>query len=183
MRIYSFVFQDCIARNPKGRFLKYIQQYFRIPGIKILIQYRLCQYLSKNGGGKIIISMSRLLLEHSCGKYCMTISEGLEAKAGLSFPHNGPFVINPRAKIGMNCTIHPQVLIGGDRSKGTPVLGNNVFVGNGAKIIGDCQIGNWVFIAPGAIVTKDIPDNSLVGAGLNNVLKQTGKNHVEMYLK
>ena len=180
MKFYSYVFQDCIARNPKGNFWKYMQQYFRIPGFKILIQYRFCQYVKLNWGG-ILLFVSRLILEHSCGKYCMTINDGLEAEAGLRFPHNGPFVINSGAKIGYNCTIHPQVLIGGDRGKGAPIIGNNVFIGNGAKIIGNCKIGNWCFIAPGAVVTKDIKEGSLVGFGFNNVLNNDGRLHVEMY--
>lgn len=111
----------------------------------------------------------------------MTIDYGLMAKPGLIFPHNGPFVINAGAKIGRNCTIHPQVLIAGDRGKGEPEIGDNVFIGNGAKLIGNCKIGNWCFIAPGAVVTKDMPEGSLVGTGVNNVLNSTGKEHVKMY--
>ena len=110
------------------------------------------------------------------------MSDGLNSGEGLAFPHNGPFVINPGAVIGKYCTIHPQVLIGGDRAKGAPRIGDYVFIGNGAKVIGNAKIGNWVFISPGAIVTKDVPDGCLVGAGLNNILNNDGRKHVEMYL-
>lgn len=112
----------------------------------------------------------------------MTLDERLVAGKGLSFPHNGPFVINYNSIIGQNCTIHPNVLIGGDRGKGSPIIGDNVFIGNGAKIIGKCKVGNWVFIAPGAIITKDVPSNALVGSGLNNIINNDGKRHVELYL-
>lgn len=43
--------------------------------------------------------------------------------------------------------------------------------------------GDWVFISPGAMITKDIPSESLVGYGFNNILNDDGKRHVEMYLK
>jgi len=43
-----------------------------------------------------------------------------------------------------------------------PVLGDNVFVGAGAKVIGDIRIGDNVFIGVNAIVAQDIPDNSRV---------------------
>ena len=43
-------------------------------------------------------------------------------------------------------------------------------------------MGNWVFIAPGAIITKDVPSNALVGSGLNNIINNDGNRHVELYL-
>lgn len=48
---FAFVFQDCIARNPHGGFLKYLQQYIRIPAYKFVIRYRLCQYVKRYFGG------------------------------------------------------------------------------------------------------------------------------------
>ena len=54
----------------------------------------------------------------------MTLDERLVAGKGLSFPHNGPFVINYNSIIGQNCTIHHNVLIGGDRGKGSPKILN-----------------------------------------------------------
>lgn len=178
---FAFVFQDCIARNPHGGFLKYLQQYIRIPAYKFVIRYRLCQYVKRYFGGVILIIL-RLLMERMCGKYGITLSDGLICGKGIMFPHNGPFVINPKAVIGKYCTIHPQVLIGGDRGKGAPIIGDYVFIGNGAKIIGNCKIGNWVFISPAAVITKNIPDGCLVGAGLNNILNDKGREHVKMYL-
>lgn len=48
---FAFVFQDCIARNPHGGFLKYLQQYIHIPAYKFVIRYRLCQYVKRYFGG------------------------------------------------------------------------------------------------------------------------------------
>lgn len=62
--------------------------------------------------------------------------------------------------------------------KGSPRIGDYVFIGNGAKVIENVKIGNWVFISPGAIVTKNVPDGCLVGTGLNDDRCK----HVEMYL-
>lgn len=101
----------------------------------------------------------------------------------MVFPHGFPLVVNPDAKIGCNCIIHPCVLIGRDRGKnGAPTIGDNVFIGNGAKIIGNPTIGDFTFISPGAIVTKDVPNCSLVGAGVNNIINNEGRKHVMMYL-
>lgn len=127
-------------------------------------------------------TISRLHLEKLSSRYLVHLDDKLECGHGLSFPHNGPFIINGGAKIGVYCTIHPNVLIGGDRGKGSPTIGDYVFIGNGAKIIGKVKVGDWCFITPGAIITKDIPSESLVGCGLNNILSDNGRRHVELYL-
>ena len=99
-----------------------------------------------------------------------------------TFPHFFPIVINPESIIGKNCIIHPCVLIGRDRGKvGAPQIGDNCFIGHGAKIIGNPKIGDWTFVSPGAIVTKNIPEGSLVGAGVNNIISDKGKEHVALY--
>ena len=63
--------------------------------------------------------------------------------------------------IGRNCSLHHEVTIGATE-KGVPVLGDDVFVGVGAKIIGPVKIGNNVRIGAGAIVVDDVNNNSIV---------------------
>lgn len=87
-------------------------------------------------------------------------------------PHglNG-IVVSRKAKIGTNATILHQVTIGikmtaamSDRKEDAiaPVIGDNVFIGAGAKIIGNIVIGNNVLIGANAVVTKDVPDGYTV---------------------
>jgi serine O-acetyltransferase len=72
-------------------------------------------------------------------------------------------VIHNRVVIGNNCHIDQQVTIGGTSKKDkVPILGNNVYVGAGAKIIGPIKIGDNVVVGANAVVTKDIPSGSLV---------------------
>ena len=69
--------------------------------------------------------------------------------------------ISKRAKIGKHCTIYQNVNI--LTSKGSaPKIGDNVFIGAGAILLGDIKVGNDVKIGAGAIVTKDIPDGATV---------------------
>lgn len=87
---------------------------------------------------------------HTCGK-------------GLTIWHWGPIIINPASKIGDNCTLYPGVLIGHKiPGGGAATIGNNVFIGAGTKIIGPVKIGNNVTIGQNCVITKNIPDNSVV---------------------
>lgn len=91
---------------------------------------------------------------------------------GLTIWHWGPIIINPAARIGSNCTINPMVVVGHKtQGKGAPQIGDNVFIGAGAKIIGNITIGDNVTIAPNAVVVKDIPSNVVVGGVPATVLK------------
>lgn len=91
---------------------------------------------------------------------------------GLTIYHYGTIIINDKAKIGSNVILYPGVLIGHKvLGEPAPVIGNNVFIGAGAKIIGDVHIGNNVTIAPNAIVVKDVPDNAVVGGVPAHILK------------
>ncbi len=74
-------------------------------------------------------------------------------------------VISGNASIGENCTIFHQVTIGVDEITdpgAAPVIGNNVIIGAGAKIIGGITIGDHVKIGANAVVTKDVPDGATV---------------------
>lgn len=72
--------------------------------------------------------------------------------------------ISPNAVIGKNCVIYQQVVIGQKSidDGASPVIGDNVFIGAGAKIIGNVVIGDNVTIGAGAVVTKDVPNNCTV---------------------
>lgn len=74
--------------------------------------------------------------------------------------------------MGENCTIQSGVVIGnvGD-SDHRPVIGNKVNFGLGCKVYGKIHIGNNVSILPNAVVTKDVPDNAIVGGVPAKIIK------------
>lgn len=65
-------------------------------------------------------------------------------------------------RIGRNCWINQQVVIGHTNREGGPVIGDNVTIHVGAKVLGPIRIGNNVKIGANALVIKDVPDNSVV---------------------
>lgn len=69
-------------------------------------------------------------------------------------------VIHKECIIGENCMISQNVTLGGTLGKhGVPKLGNHVYIGSGAKVIGNITIGNNVKIGANAVVLTDLPDN------------------------
>jgi serine O-acetyltransferase len=84
---------------------------------------------------------------------------------GLYIGHFGTVVISRNSIIGENCNVAPGVIIGQTnrgKSKGSPTLGDKVWVGAGAVLVGNIKIGSNVLIAPNSYVNHDVPSNSLV---------------------
>lgn len=95
---------------------------------------------------------------------------------GLSIAHLGPIVVNGHAKVGKNCRIHPFTTIGIDgRSGKVAAVGDNVYLSNGCKLIGDIEIGDGIVIAAGAVVTKSFTEeNAVVGGVPAKVISYSG---------
>ena len=86
---------------------------------------------------------------------------------GLRIWHYGNIVVNAHARIGKNCTLHGDNCIGNNgTSSKAPIIGDNVDIGVGAKIIGNITIANNVIIGAGAIVNKSITEENVVVAGI-----------------
>ena len=97
-------------------------------------------------------------------KYGIEISPKTEIDTGFYIGHFGG-IVNSSAKIGKNCNISQGVTIGmanRGKNRGVATIGDNVYIGPGAKIIGAVKIGDNVAIGANCVVTKDIPDNGVV---------------------
>lgn len=80
---------------------------------------------------------------------------------GVSFGHGMGIVIARPAKIGARCKIRHQVTIA-NSGEGAAIIGDDVKIGAGAKIIGHVRIGNRVLIGANAVVVHDVPDEATV---------------------
>jgi len=84
---------------------------------------------------------------------------------GLYIGHFGGITVSWRAVIGRNCNLSQGVTIGvsghGER-RGTPVIGDDVYIAPGAKLFGPIRVGNNVKIGANAVVHADVPDNAVV---------------------
>lgn len=94
---------------------------------------------------------------------------------GLCIEHYGNVVINQHATIGSNCRIIGGVVIGATENNKIPTIGNNVFIGFGAAIIGAVTITDGVAVGANAVVTKDIlTPNVSIGGIPAKIISQRG---------
>lgn len=89
---------------------------------------------------------------------------------GFVILHSVGVVINSKVIGGTNIIIESGVVIG-EEKRGCPVLGNNIFIGSGAKIFGAITVGDNVTIGANAVVNKSVASNTVVGGVPARVLR------------
>lgn len=112
-------------------------------------------------GAKLIKQWNRIV-------YACDIGITADIPLTCVFHHAGlGCVIGNNVKMGDNCQIYSNVVIGSKDIRGkfggvNPVIGKNVIVGAGAIILGDIRIGDNVVVAAGSVVLNSVPDNVVV---------------------
>lgn len=139
---------------------------------------RTCAFSRAHGFMKLTLyPVARLMLNHYEYKYGISIPSTTNIGGGFYIGHFGTIVVNELSKIGNNCNISQGVTIGmanrGDK-KGYPEIGNNVYLGPGAKIVGSVKIGNNVAVGANCVVTKDVADNAVVVGVPGRVISYNG---------
>ncbi len=136
--------------NDPPRYVKKLLKYFRLsqftrnPFLRLYYRFRFRIIKSKHG----------LEIWHNT-----KIGKGLY----LGHPYN--ITINEQAVLGENINMHKGVTIGQENRgsrKGSPKVGNNVWIGINATVVGKITIGDDVLIAPNSYVNRDIPSHSVV---------------------
>ena len=94
---------------------------------------------------------------------------------GLCIEHPGFAWADNSCRIGKNCTILPRVLLGKKKPgilQPNIFIGDNVYIGTGATILGPVKIGNNVVIGGGSVVIRDVPDNCVVAGNPARIIRQ-----------
>ena len=110
---------------------------------------------------------ARWVSQRCARKTGIEIHPGATIGKGLFIDHGTGVVIGETAIIGNNATLFHGVTLGGtgkEKGKRHPTIGNNVFIGSGAKILGNIIIGDNVKIGANAVILKNVPSNvTIVG--------------------
>lgn len=147
---YKQLYGADIQRNNGGGYKK-----------KLLKFFRLCQ----TSDNKLLLLYYRWRFKRLKDKNHIELYGKCRIGPGLYLGHVCCITINASAVIGCNCNLHKGVTIGqenrGER-RGAPVIGNSVWIGVNATIVGKITIGDDVLIAPNSFVNCDVPSHSVV---------------------
>ncbi len=138
-----------------------------VPGFRYSVLLRLygwarCNRVAAIGLRQLLV----VALHHYSLRFGIDISRDAKIGSGLYIGHFGGIFVNQGVEIGNNCNISQGVTLGqlnrGDRT-GCPVIGNNVYIAPGAKIIGNVKIGDFSAIGANAVVVNDVAPRTTVG--------------------
>ncbi len=104
---------------------------------------------------------------------------GAEIGPGLLIPHPGYIVVGAGVRLGRHCTLTQGVTIGhgggGTKSLAeAPVIGDRVYIGPGAVIIGPVSVGDDAVIGAGAVVTRSVPPRGVAVGNPARVISRKG---------
>ncbi|WP_392437004.1 serine O-acetyltransferase [Cruoricaptor ignavus] len=171
---YTIIQKDFFRESGKWLNALQIRRKLINPNLHYIYVLRKCQQHRKKNPLGIYW---RVLLRKLQIRYGFQIYPETQIGEGLYLGHWGTVVINKAVKIGKNCNIAHGVTIGQSnrgKKKGTPIIGDEVWIGTNAVIVGAITIGDNVLIAPNAYVTTDVPSNSVV---VGNPAKIIAKNN------
>lgn len=131
------------------------------PGFKIIVNHKIANWLYR----KRLFYLARLVSQIGKKKTGIEIHPGATLGRYLFIDHGNGVVIGEETVIGDYVTIYHQVTLGAtgnEIGRRHPIIGNNVLIGAGSKVMGNIKVGNNVKIGAGSIVLTDIKDNTTV---------------------
>lgn len=153
-------------------FLKAIARYMVNPQFRVLVKVR---HIAATKGKYSLWLHWRLLR-----KYPILFASGARVGRNLNLPHYIGIVVGSGVVIGDDCTIYQNVTIGQNRDE-FPIIGDKVIIYAGAKILGRVHVGNGAIIGANAVVTKDVPENAIVGGIPAKVLRYREPSDDQLY--
>lgn len=174
----KFIYFDFLSAYQKDPALR--GKLFAIPelltyaGLWAITLHRVAHFLHLAG----IPFIPRLLSQISRFFTGIEIHPGARIGRGFFIDHGNGVVIGETAEIGENVLVFHQVTLGNanftSAGKRHPTVGSHVIIGAGAKLLGPITVGDHSVVGAGTIVTRDVPDNSVIVGNPGRVVKRYG---------
>ena len=179
----AFIYDN--YRNWHGRFrIRYLFNALIVPSYSAIVLFRLSHLYDKkfynckptnllNG----ILHIKYALMRNICERLNFILNAGVEISVladinpGLFVHHCQGTIIGGDTRIGMNCHLFKNVLIGVKDGK-YPTIKDNVAIYANATILGGITVGNNSVIGPNSVVIHDVPDNTIVAGIPAKVIKK-----------
>lgn len=176
--LYSLLAADLHRYAGRAALKPFLRHFLFTPGFKYTVWMRLCGYLRAGRVRKYTLyPFVKWMLLRCRYKYGIAIPEYTVIGPGLFINRFGGIYINGDTIIGSNVNITHGVMLGqANRGKnaGSPIVGDRVFLGAGAKVVGRVHLGDGSVVGVNAVVTKDVPANAVVGGIPAKVLSMEG---------
>jgi len=156
---------DLYRLNRDVSFANLLKQLVLGEAFTYIFWYRTCRYARQNRLTRLLVFPFALwLMRHHGFRLGINIPYQTDIGPGFYISHFTGVFVNSRCTIGKNCNLSQGVTLGlanrGPR-KGVPTLGDNVYLGPGAKVVGAVHIGDNVAVGANAVVTRDLPANAV----------------------
>jgi serine O-acetyltransferase len=138
---------------------------------------RLCQRLARSSPSlRPALFLARLVLRRLRYRMGINLPYSTPIGPGLLIGHTGGIVVNATTVIGRNCNLSHNVTIGENKGTlaGVPRIGDNVYIGPGAVVIGDISIGNGSAIGANSVVVDNVPSGVTVAGAPARVVSDSG---------
>lgn len=159
---------------------KAFKKSFRNPGFHFTIYLRLSTELSRYS---VLGRFSRYMYRKLTFKYMYQIPRLTKIGPGLQISHFGTCLVHTKSVFGSNCYFSHNIAVGVSKrgpKQGVPTVGNRVWIGANAIIMGNIKIGDDVLIAGNSFVNVDVPANSIVLGNPAKIIPR--KNATEGYI-
>lgn len=166
---------DLSRYNQARGFMRFVHVYIMQAGFRASFWYRVAR--AAGAKNRLLGKLCTLWLMRYQLQTGIQLNPGTDIGPGLYIPHFGSIIINPHCRIGKNCYLSHDVTLGkahnGPR-KGVPQVGDDVFIGPGAKIIGKLVVGDNAAIGANSVVLGDIPPDCFAAGAPAKVVRHIG---------
>jgi len=152
----------------------FIKEMLTNQGFIFTFWLRICKFYEHK---PLMLLLPKVIYRHYKKVFVSDIDYHTHFGSGICIYHLFGTAIDPRVSFGDNIVLSHNVTLGGTfrgEREGAPKIGNNVYIGPGALVIGNITVGNNVAIGGNAVVTKDVPDNSVVVGIPGKVISDQG---------
>lgn len=173
--LFARIREDVAAvreRDPAAK--SFLEVFLLYPGVRAIRMYRRAHWFYKHN----MFFIARAISQRAVRKTGIEIHPGATIGRRLVIDHGTGVVIGETAEIGDDVLLYQGVTLGGtgkDTGKRHPTIGNGVMISAHAKVLGPFKVGDNARIAAGAVVLKEVPENSTVVGVPARVVKIGGQ--------
>jgi len=157
--VQRWIVPSGFAEPSEVTFFKTLGMLYRHPSLRMMFWFRLARWCRRNR----IPAVPGLLYQRIFHRFGAELRLDTPIGGGLYIAHPAGVVISPDS-MGENCSVISAATIGMRNVYAFPKIGDRVFIGAGARVLGDIEIGDDVQIGANSVVVKDaVAGSTIVG--------------------